>query len=94
MEETRDRKDDGRPLGGGGGREVPGEGTAKDYSEGRGQGMVRRGEGEKDIDAMSGLGEAEVRRKREKPDQRQKQRDPVTAVWFNEVCQTIGREKI
>ena len=52
------------------------------------------GEGEKGVNGVSGLGEAEVRRKREKPDQRQKKRDPVRAVWFNEVCQTIGREKI
>ena len=44
---------------------------------------------------MYGLGEAEVaRRKHEKPDQRQEQRDRVTAVWFNEMCQMIGREKI
>ena len=44
---------------------------------------------------MSGLGEAEeVSMKREKSDQRQEQTVRVTAVWFNEVCQTIGREKI
>ena len=44
---------------------------------------------------MSVLGEAEeVSKKREKPDQWQEQSDRVTAVWFNDVCQTKGREKI
>ena len=44
---------------------------------------------------MPGLGEAEeVGRKRKKSDQGQEQRDHVTVVWFNEVCQTIGLEKI
>ena len=39
------------------------------------------------VHALSGLGETEeVRRKHDKPDQRQEQRDRLTAVWFNEVC--------
>ena len=41
LEEAREGKDDGSPLGGRGGREVPEEGAAYSYSGGRGEGRVK-----------------------------------------------------